>query len=49
MYVCFKQHAMKFIAQLILFCLTAYLLISAVGFWGVMFGLLVMALVSLSK
>jgi len=49
MYVYLKQHPMKFIAQLILFCLTAYLLISAVGFWGLMFGLLVMVLVSLSK
>lgn len=49
MLVYIKQHVMKFLAQLILFCLTAYLLISAVGFWGVMFGLLVMALVSLSK
>jgi hypothetical protein len=40
---------MKFIAQFALFCMAAYFLISAVGFWWLMFGLLVMALVHLSK
>lgn len=44
-----KKSFMKFIAQLTLFCISAYFLISAVGIGWLLFGLAVLALANLGK
>jgi hypothetical protein len=44
-----KKAFMKFIAQLTLFCISAYFLISAVGIGWLLFGLAVLALANLGK
>lgn len=40
---------MKFISQLILFGILAYFLVSAIGFWWLMFGAIILFLANISK